>query len=71
MVEAGVPLPKIAEIVGWSAGTMCLMIKRYGHMSNAALRQVVASLEISSISESSAGVIGEKRAEQNAGENAA
>jgi integrase len=70
MVEADIPLPKIGEIVGWSAGTLALMIKRYSHMSNSALRKVVSSLEIGSIScpsvADTAGRVERQKAQENA-----
>ena len=31
MIAAGIPLPIIAKIVGWSGGTMAKMAARYGH----------------------------------------
>lgn len=30
MLNAGVPITKVAKIVGWSGSTMVLMAKRYG-----------------------------------------
>jgi integrase len=44
MLNAGVPLAKIAKIVGWSASTMVLMAKRYGHFSLDELRGAVESI---------------------------
>ncbi len=41
MLNAGVPLAKVAKIVGWSASTMVLMAKRYGHFSLNELRDAV------------------------------
>jgi integrase len=38
MVEAGVPLTKIAKIVGWSDSTMVRMAKRYSHFTLEELR---------------------------------
>jgi integrase len=44
MLNAGVPLAKVAKIVGWSASTMVLMAKRYGHFSLNDLRDAVESI---------------------------
>ena len=44
MLNAGVPLAKIAKIVGWSSSTMVLMAKRYGHFSLDELRGAVESI---------------------------
>ena len=33
MIAARIPLPIIAEIVGWSAGTLAKMSARYGHFT--------------------------------------
>ena len=44
LVERGVPLPVIASLLGWSAGTTVRMAKRYGHISNDAQRKAVAEL---------------------------
>jgi integrase len=41
MLNAGVPLAKVAKIVGWSGSTMVLMAKRYGHFSLNELRSAV------------------------------
>jgi hypothetical protein len=41
MIAAGVPLPIIAKIVGWSAGTMAKMAARYGHFRIEELRGAV------------------------------
>ena len=46
---AGVPLAKVAKIVGWSASTMVLMAKRYGHFSLNDLRGAVESISNSKI----------------------
>jgi integrase len=43
-VERGVPLPVIASLLGWSAGTTVRMVKRYGHISADAQRRAVAVL---------------------------
>jgi integrase len=44
MLNAGVPLAKVAKIVGWSGSTMVLMAKRYGHFSLNELRGAVESI---------------------------
>jgi hypothetical protein len=42
MVEKGIPLPVIASLLGWSAGTTVRMAKRYGHISADAQRAAVS-----------------------------
>lgn len=44
LVERGVPLPVIASLLGWSAGTTVRMAKRYGHISADAQRKAVSEL---------------------------
>jgi integrase len=44
MLNAGIPLAKIAKIVGWSNSTMVLMASRYGHFSLNELRGAVESI---------------------------
>ncbi len=44
MIAARVPLPIIAKIVGWSAGTMAKMAERYGHFGIDELRSAVESI---------------------------
>jgi integrase len=44
MLDAGVPLAKVAKIVGWSPSTMVRMSARYGHFSLDELRGAVASI---------------------------
>ena len=44
LVERGVPLPVIASILGWSAGTTVRIARRYGHITAEAQRQAVAAL---------------------------
>jgi integrase len=44
MLNAGVPIAKVAKIVGWSSSTMVLMAKRYGHFSLNELRGAVESI---------------------------
>lgn len=42
LIAAGVPLPVVAKLLGWSAGTMAKMATRYGHYS---VEQMRAALE--------------------------
>jgi integrase len=44
MIAARVPLPIIAKIVGWSAGTMAKMAARYGHFGIEEMRGAVESI---------------------------
>ena len=44
MLDAGVPLAKVAKIVGWSPSTMVRMSARYGHFGLEELRSAVASI---------------------------
>ena len=44
MLNAGTPITEVAKIVGWSASTMVLMTKRYGHFSLNDLRGAVKSI---------------------------
>lgn len=44
MIDAGVPLPKIAKIVGWAPATMVRMAARYGHFNLESLRAAVATI---------------------------
>jgi len=44
MIAAGIPLPIIAKIVGWSAGTMAKMAARYGHFGIEELRGAVEAI---------------------------
>ncbi|HYH00944.1 MAG TPA: tyrosine-type recombinase/integrase [Terriglobales bacterium] len=44
MVRAGVPLAVIGDLLGWSASTLLLMIKKYAHLS-AAFKDAVATLD--------------------------
>jgi integrase len=47
MLNAGVPLPKIAKIVGWSPSTMVKMAARYGHFTTDDLRGAVEAISSS------------------------
>jgi integrase len=49
MLNAGIPLAKVAKIVGWSTSTMVLMSARYGHFSLNELRGAVESISGSGI----------------------
>ncbi len=44
MIEAGIPLPKIAKIVGWAQSTMVKMAARYGHFTLDTLRDAMESI---------------------------
>jgi integrase len=44
MLNAGVPIPKVAKIVGWSQATMVRMANRYGHFALDDLRAAVESI---------------------------
>jgi integrase len=44
MLEAGVPMTKVAKILGWAPGTMALMAHRYGHFTLEELRPAVAAI---------------------------
>jgi integrase len=48
LLERGTPLPVVASIMGWSAGTTAKMAKRYGHISSDVQRAAVALLDSSS-----------------------
>ena len=49
LLERGIPLPVVASIMGWSAGTTAKMAKRYGHIGADAQRLAVAALDGSPI----------------------
>jgi integrase len=44
MLDAGVPIAKVAKIVGWSAATMVRMAARYGHFALEDLRSAVETI---------------------------
>ena len=48
MFEAGIPLPTIAECMGWSGSTMILMAKKYHHASEEAMRTAFDALKLKS-----------------------
>jgi integrase len=39
LLEAGIPYPVVASMLGWSAATAIRMAKRYGHIGSQALRE--------------------------------
>jgi integrase len=39
LLEAGIPYPVVASMMGWSAATAIRMAKRYGHIGSQALRE--------------------------------
>jgi integrase len=45
LLDAGVPYPVVASIVGWSASTAIRMSKRYGHIGHQALRDAMETLD--------------------------
>ena len=53
MLDAGVPIAKVAKIVGWSAATMVRMAARYGHFTLQDLRSAVESISRTGIQEGS------------------
>jgi integrase len=46
MIDAGVPLPKIAKLLGWSDSTTVMMARRYGHFSTSQLREAVETINL-------------------------
>jgi integrase len=44
MLDAGVPIAKVAKIVGWSPATMVRMAARYGHFTLEELRSAVETI---------------------------
>jgi DNA-binding MurR/RpiR family transcriptional regulator len=44
MLNAGVPIAKVAKIVGWSTATMVRMAARYGHFTLDELRGAMDSI---------------------------
>jgi integrase len=49
MLNAGVPIAKVAKIVGWSTATMVRMAARYGHFTLDELRGAVESISSTTI----------------------
>lgn len=44
MIDAGVPLPKVAKIIGWAPATMVRMAARYGHFNLESIRDAVGTI---------------------------
>ncbi len=44
LLEAGIPYPVVASMMGWSAATAIRMAKRYGHIGSKALRDAAEVL---------------------------
>lgn len=53
MLDAGVPMAKVAKIVGWSPATMVRMSHRYGHFNLEELRSAVESISRGGIAQGS------------------
>jgi integrase len=53
MLDAGVPIAKVAKIVGWSPATMVRMAARYGHFNLEELRSAVETISRAEIQEGS------------------
>jgi integrase len=53
MLDAGVPIAKVAKIVGWSPATMVRMAARYGHFALEELRSAVESISRAEIQQRS------------------
>jgi hypothetical protein len=51
MIAARVPLPIIAKVVGWSAGTTAKIAARYGHFPMEELRSAVDAIGVSAMIE--------------------
>jgi integrase len=51
MLNAGVPIMKVAKIVGWSPSTMMEMASRYGHFTLEELRGAVESINSTVVSD--------------------
>jgi hypothetical protein len=41
MLEGGVPLPVVADVLGWSPSTTTKMARLYGHIGDTARRQAM------------------------------
>ena len=48
MINAGIPLPKVAKIVGWSPSSMVKMAARYGHFTSDDLREAMETISTGS-----------------------
>jgi hypothetical protein len=44
MLENGVPIATVAQVLGWSASTAIRMAKRYGHIRPEAQRQALEGI---------------------------
>lgn len=44
MIQSGIPIPVIAQLVGRSPSTMMEMARRYGHFSQDTLREAVEAI---------------------------
>jgi DNA-binding MurR/RpiR family transcriptional regulator len=49
MLNAGVPIAKVAKIAGWSTATMVRMAARYGHFTLDELRGAMDSISSTTI----------------------
>jgi integrase len=49
MIKAGIPIPVVAQLVGWSTSTMVAMTARYGHYSMNDLRVAVETISSGSL----------------------
>jgi integrase len=49
MLNAGIPIAKVAKIAGWSPATMVRMASRYGHFTLNELRDAVESISSAGI----------------------
>jgi integrase len=58
MIKARIPLPIIAKIVGWSAGTLAKMAARYGHFSVEEMRSALESVRPAPVAASGAQSVG-------------
>jgi len=45
LLEAGVSLPVVAQIMGWASSTTVRMAQRYGHIGQDATRSAMAKLD--------------------------
>jgi hypothetical protein len=45
LITAGVPLPIVGKLLGWSAGTLAKMSARYGHFSLDEMRSALESAQ--------------------------
>jgi hypothetical protein len=53
MLNAGVPIAKVAKIVGWSTATMVRMAARYGHFTLDELRGAMENISSTNFAEGS------------------